>query len=357
MLTSIPGAGRPVGGYGPGAPGDGGNAGSNEEAARFARCLVSKPDADAARLARLTRRARISGLIAAVANADPSAIENATRQLGESRKYLAPIAWAAGAMVLLVQGVKLLILNWRLSLVQLIPAAWIWLTSWDLKQHLLHGSAFEHLNLLERIVLIVGIICFTIAAFWCNAVFAFAIDQPPPPRVRPAWRRAREGRRLVVVWGLAVGGALAFATVAVPRFAGVWVFSLILSAVLGIMLISFVAVPARIIGVKRAKLPPKEALGRAAAGGTLSAVAMAPGFLLGRFGLILLGLHHFHFLGFVMLSIGTALYAAGMSSVKAVKLSMKLAPAPAVASAGTGPEASEPDGQPASTEAVATAHE
>jgi len=43
--------------------------------------------------------------------------------------------------------------------------------------------------------------------------------------------------------------------------------------------------------------------------------------------LILLGLQHFHVLGFVMLSIGTALYAAGMSSVKAVKLSMKLTPA------------------------------
>ena len=53
---------------------------------------------------------------------------------------------------------------------------------------------------------------------------------------------------------------------------------------------------------------------------------MAPGYLLGRVGLILLGLQHFHVLGFAMLSIGTALYAAGMSSVKAVKLSMKLTP-------------------------------
>jgi hypothetical protein len=54
---------------------------------------------------------------------------------------------------------------------------------------------------------------------------------------------------------------------------------------------------------------------------------MAPGFLLGRLGLILLGLQHFHILGFAMLSIGTALYAAAMSSVKAVKLTMKLGPA------------------------------
>ena len=37
-----------------------------------------------------------------------------------------------------------------------------------------------------------------------------------------------------------------------------------------------------------------------------------------------LGVPHLHPLGFVLLSIGTGLYAAGMSSVKAVKLSMKL---------------------------------
>ncbi len=311
-------------------------------------------EVDAARV-RPSRRAQLKGLITAVINADPAAIERATRQLGESRKYLAPIAWMAGAMVLLVDGVKLLILNWRLSLVQLIPAAWIWLTSWDLKQHLLHGSSFQHLNLLERIVLIAAIIAFTIAAFWCNAVFAFAIDDDPPPRIRPAWRRAREGRQLVVAWGVAVGGALAFATIAVPRFAGVWIFSLILSIVLGIMLISFVAVPARIIGVKRAKLPPKEALGRAAAGGTLSAVAMAPGFLLGRLGLILLGLHNFHILGFVCLSIGTALYAAGMSSVKAVKLSMKLTPAKVTpASAPTSEAGSHSDAQPTAADTIAS---
>jgi hypothetical protein len=73
------------------------------------------------------------------------------------------------------------------------------------------------------------------------------------------------------------------------------VFSLVLGAVLTVMVISYVAVPARIIGIKSRKLPPKEAIGRAAAGGTLSAVAITPGFLLGRAGLILLGLQSFAF--------------------------------------------------------------
>ena len=60
---------------------------------------------------------------------------------------------------------------------------------------------------------------------------------------------------------LVVGGGLAVAVVVVPRFAGVWLFSLAVGIVLGVMLISFVAVPARMLGVKKAhKLPPAAAV-------------------------------------------------------------------------------------------------
>ena len=55
-----------------------------------------------------------------------------------------------------------------------------------------------------------------------------------------------------------------------------------------------------------------------------SALAMTPGFLLSRIGLVFLGLDHLHLLGIVALTVGTGLYAAAMSSVKAVKLSVKL---------------------------------
>jgi cyanate permease len=72
-------------------------------------------------------------------------------------------------------------------------------------------------------------------------------------------------------------------------------------------------------------VPIKQKVGDVAVSGALSAVAQAPGFLLDRLGLILLGLSHFHAVGFILLSIGTALYAAAMSSVKAVTLGSKLA--------------------------------
>jgi hypothetical protein len=46
---------------------------------------------------------------------------------------------------------------------------------------------------------------------------------------------------------------------------------------------------------------------------------MMPGFLLDRLGLVLLGVSGLRVLGFVLLSIGTARHAAGMSSVRAPK--------------------------------------
>jgi len=83
----------------------------------------------------------------AVADADPAAVESAARQLGESRRILAPVAWAAGTIVLLIRGVKLLFLNWRLTLVELVPAAWVWLVMWDLKQHGLRGPEFRQVTI------------------------------------------------------------------------------------------------------------------------------------------------------------------------------------------------------------------
>jgi hypothetical protein len=275
-------------------------------------------------------RRRASNLIArvvvaarAVADADPREIEEKAQQLGESRRYLAPVAWAAGAMVLLVRGVKLLFLNWRLSLIELVPAAWVWLVMWDLKQHALRADALREITVGGVVVLGLVSIAASVAAFWCNTVFAFAVTNPQP-KIGPAARQAGRYTGRIVVAGVVMGVVLAVGAAAIPRIDSRWLYLAAAGALYGLMLISFVAVPARIIGAKKQRLKPKEAVGRWTLGGALSAVAMTPGFVLDRVGLIMLGLPHLHVLGFVLLSIGTALYAAGMSSVKAVKLSMKL---------------------------------
>jgi hypothetical protein len=273
----------------------------------------------------------------AVADADPQSIELATRQFGESRRYLAPVAWAAGTIVLLVRGIKLLLLNWRLSLIQLVPAVWVWLAMWDLKAHTLRGAPFRQITFGGMVLVTLATIAVSIAAFWCNTVFAFAIETAPP-RIRPATREANQHPVAIIGGGVVLGVALSFSVAVVPRINVTWIYVVTLGGVLGLMLISFVAVPARILGRTPQKLPPKQAIGRTVTGWTLSGVAMAPGFVLDRIGLILLGVQGLHVVGFLLLSLGTALYAAGMSSVKAVKMSIKLAapaagPAPASAPA------------------------
>jgi hypothetical protein len=261
----------------------------------------------------------------AIADAEPRTIETAARAFGERRAFLAPVAWAAGTLVLLVRGIKLLVTNWRLTLIQLVPAAWIWLAMWDLKEHGLRGQPFRHLTPLAITVLVALSILVSIASLWCNTVFAFAIDELPP-RIRPSARQANKHLARIAIMGTVIGIALGVAVAVIPRVNTKLLFYAGLGAVLGVMFISFVAVPARIIGRRPRKLPPKQAIGRTATGWALSGVAMTPGFILDRIGLILIGIGGLHVLGFLLLSVGTALYAAGMSSVKAVKMTIKFAP-------------------------------
>jgi hypothetical protein len=143
----------------------------------------------------------------AVADADPAKTESAARQFGESRRYLAPVAWTAGALVLLVRGVKLLFLNWRLTLIEFVPAAWLWLVMWDLEQHALRHAAFRELTVAGTITLFVLAIAISIASFWCNTVFGFAISASRP-RIATAARQARPYRLPILAAGLVLGAAL-----------------------------------------------------------------------------------------------------------------------------------------------------
>jgi hypothetical protein len=59
--------------------------------------------------------------------------------------------------------------------------------------------------------------------------------------------------------------------------------------------------------------------------GVLSGVAATPGFLLNRIGLLLLGTSLF-WVGVVVVSIGAVLHVTASSSVRVVKLSLRLRP-------------------------------
>jgi hypothetical protein len=164
-------------------------------------------------------------------------------------------AWAAGTLVLLLGGIKLLVQNWRLALIEVVPAIWIWLTMWDLKPHTLRGLPFRHLTLGGMTLLFAFAVAMSVAAFWRNTVFAFAIDSPPPPRIRAAITQTRAHVRRIAACGVLVAACSGSAVVVVPRVSGLWLYVLVLGAVYAIMLVSFVAVPARIIGAQSQKLP------------------------------------------------------------------------------------------------------
>ena len=71
------------------------------------------------------RRAKARRLIRAARYSDDAAVEQAVLQLSRSRRLFAPLALGAGAVVMLFDGVKLLFTNWRLTLIQVLPAMWI----------------------------------------------------------------------------------------------------------------------------------------------------------------------------------------------------------------------------------------
>ena len=141
--------------------------------------------------------------------------------------------------------------NWRLTLVQILPAMWIWLAMFDLKAHTLHGKSF---NVLRGPVLIpigLAIVTLTVASYFLNAVFAFAISQPGRVEIRPAVARARRHWVPIVVSGATTGALLAFSTTVVTRWGRPW-FTLSLGIIVGVMMVSYVAVPARLIGARSA---------------------------------------------------------------------------------------------------------
>jgi uncharacterized membrane protein len=274
-------------------------------------------------------------LLHAIQENDEAAVSEAVLELSRSRRILAPLVFAVGAFVMLFQALKLLVSNWQLTLVQVLPAMWIWAAMLDLKAHTFNGHGFRVWHGSVELLLVLAIALVTAAAFYLNAVFAFAITQPGKPKIRPAFTLARRHLAVVLAVGLVVGLALGVSAIVVPRWGRMW-FTLSLGIVIGVMMLTYVTVPARLVGVKPTG-SRRDKLAATAIGGTLGALVCTPPYVIGRIGILLLGSHGFVFaLGIVLLALGLVLQAGASGAVKAVKVSAKLATgnlsrAPAVA--------------------------
>jgi hypothetical protein len=126
----------------------------------------------------------------------------------------------------------------------------------------------------------------------------------------------------VLGWGAAVGVCPGLSTVVFVR-SGLWWFGLSLSIVVAVMVVCYVAVPARLIGVKTT-YSKRDKLTATAVGGAIGAVVCTPPYVLGRVGLLMLGSYTLFIPGCVVLASGLTLQAGATGAVKAIKMSAKL---------------------------------
>jgi hypothetical protein len=284
---------------------------------------------------------RMHLLLRLVSENDEASIQELVLGISRRHRMLAPLAFALGAFALLFNGVKLLVSNWRLMVVEILPAMWIWLAMYDLKAHVLHGRS---LNVLRGPILIpigLAIIALTFGSYFLNAVFAFAISRPGRPEVRPAVAQARSNLKPIVAFGVVIGAMLALATTFVTRYGRPW-FSLSLGAVVGIMMLTYVAVPARLIGAKPTT-SKRDKLTATAVGGAIGATVCTPPYVLGRIGILMLGSKPLLIPGIILLAIGASLQAGATGAVRAVKMSAKLRSLDDDAAPSDGAEAELPE--------------
>jgi hypothetical protein len=265
---------------------------------------------------------RVGRFVRAVREGDDAMVEEMVLRVSQSHRLLAPLALVVGGFAMLFDGLKLLFSNWRLTLVQILPAMWIWFAMYDLKAHVLHDKSFNVLRgpVLIPIVLVIAVV--TAASFFLNAVFGFAIVQSGVPKLRPAFAKARSHLAVILGSGLLVGALLGISTMVVTRWGRPW-FGLSLSVVIGVMMVCYVAVPSRLIGVKPTS-SRRDKLTASAVGGALGAVVCTPPYLLARIGILMLGSSILFIPGLVVLAFGATIQAAATGAVKTVKMSVKL---------------------------------
>ena len=264
-------------------------------------------------------------LLAGIQRGDEADIARAIEELSRSRRYLAPLAYAVGGVAMLLGGVRLLFSNWRLTLIQVLPAVWIWLAMYNLRAHLLHGREFRDLEGPWVVLLLAAIAAGTIGVFFFNAVFGFAIAQGGTPRVRRAIAEARQRLGPIVLTGGVLGLALGLAVLLAPRAGEPW-FAVSLGIVIGLMMAAYVAVPSRLVGVET-KASRRDRLSASAVGGLLGVALATPPYILGRIGLLMIGSPFLRIPGFVVFLVAATLQAGATSAVRAVKLGARLGPA------------------------------
>ena len=86
--------------------------------------------------------ARLRSFVRFVEQEDEKMVEQVL-QLSRSRRLFAPLAYTVGAFAMLLGGLRRLIGDWWLIAIELLPAIWLWLAMYDLRQQAFHSRSFH----------------------------------------------------------------------------------------------------------------------------------------------------------------------------------------------------------------------
>ena len=98
---------------------------------------------------------------------------------------------------------------------------------------------------------------------------------------------------------------------------------IVLGVVVGVMMVSYVALPSRLIGIK-ATYSRRDKLTASALSTALGVVVCTPPYLLARLGILMLGSSILRIPGIFVLTFGVTLQAGATGSVRAIKMSASL---------------------------------
>jgi hypothetical protein len=123
---------------------------------------------------------------------------------------------------------------------------------------------------------------------------------------------------------LLTGSVQATIWLLMPRLQTGWLW-LALLVMFVVQVYLFIAIPCWLLGVAKTGTR-RERTTQSLTTGVLSGVASLPGFLLNRIGWLLLGAGALGIVGGVLLAVGAVLHVTASSSVRVVKLSLRLRP-------------------------------
>ena len=268
-----------------------------------------------------THRGKWATLVAAtgaVRSTDPARVQQLATDLSGRSRWLTPLAYVAGTLAVVFDGIVLLFKSWRLTLLQLVPAAWIYAMTWNIRSHLFahRHPPLSHVELIAAAALI-------------TAQVAYGADTDlrlhPHPRgdrqVAAAFAEARVHWRAISGLALVTGSIQAFIWLGVAGSSEPFWLALLLMFVVQIYL--FVALPAWLLGVRKTDSRRERGL-QSLTTGVLSGVAAIPGYLLNRIGLLLLSVGPLWWVGVGVVAVATVTHVAASSSARVVKMSVRL---------------------------------